>query len=655
MANDKHERTTVMYFFRAILVSLTLSWLPGSAVADDQKPLKAWAEGNFRYGQERSILMTEFWVPFMQDKRSVLYGDMRLMGDDEDNQEGNIGIGYRQITKAPVLGDGVVGIHGWIDHRITARNSRFNQATIGGEWLGETLDILVNGYVPLSSGETHIIRSANPQGTSLVGTGIVVDTDGVLLEEPQYGMDVELGIEVGQSIPFIKNNTDSVRLYGGGYYFNSDKTESLVGGRVRLSADITQDIQIGMRFQKDDERGSQGFLEASLRFPFGHKQSYRNEGLFARLDDSPERDIDIVTGDVVTTPAGSGVAVINQVTGLAQEVLHVDNTAPGAGDGSAETPFNTLAAAEAAATAQTIIYLKRGDGTTTGQADGILLDKTGQQLIGSGTNFLYDDGRFTTANGVNPSSTLIASAGPAPVITNGAGSGVDITADDVTVAGLTVDGASGEGIYALNNSGTTWNKVRVHDVTAQNNAAEGLQLQSTGASSIIDAIGVNRIVTQNNGGDGFRFVIDGVNTAINKIDAGNIVTMGNTGFGIFIANFGDGQINSTILKDITTIGNGIDGIGVGALSGGQISNTILENIIATGNANNGVRILSTNVGSSINSITMNNMTVTNNTREGVNIIGRNDSDLDSVTLQNSIITGNGREGILIDDDTTGGV
>ena len=439
-----------------------------SSTALAAEALKGRVEVNHRYGQERSITMTEFWVPIAQDENGVFYGDLRMMGDNADNREGNIGFGYRKIQN---LGNikGIVGGHSWIDRRKTARGSKFHQLTVGAEWLGESVDVLANGYIPLSSKRTIDVPNANPQGPALVGTGIVVDTDGKIVEEPQHGFDIELGFELGEYSDFIKDNTDSFRVYGGGYYFDGDNSQRVTGWRTRLATDVTEDIQLGGRFQRDDERGSQGFLEATIRFPFGQKQSYRHEGLRARLDDAPERDIDIVTGERVID-TGDRVSVINQATGTAQEVLHVDNTAAGGGDGSAENPFNTLAAAQGAASAHTVIYVNRGDGTTAGQNAGISLDKTGQQLIGSGTNFIYDGGKFTTANGASPTGLLIKASGAAPVITNGAGNGIDVTADNITVAGVTVDGASSDGIVVEADGGAaSAQNVIIKDVTAQNN------------------------------------------------------------------------------------------------------------------------------------------------------------------------------------------
>lgn len=467
---------------RLLLSASALCLFSPSAFAEE--PLQARAEANWRYGQERSILMSEFWVPIAQDDESVLYGDLRMMGDDHDNREGNIGVGYRQMLGFKNL-KGVGGAHAWLDRRITERGSHFHQITLGAEWLGDDMDVRLNGYIPLSDKREIEIPNANPQAPAFTGTGIVVDTNGRILEEPQGGFDIELGWELGSHIDFIKDHTDSVRVYGGAYYFDGENTENVAGWRTRLAADITQDVQIGARFQRDDERGSQGFLEATIRFPFGQKKSYRREGLRARLDESPERDIDIVTGDVVTD-TGDRVQVLNNTTGAAQEVLHVNNTAAGGGDGSAETPFNTLSDAQAAASAQTIIYVHTGDGGTTGQDQGVTLNKTGQQLIGAGADFIYDSGRFSTENGASPTSILIAAAGTAPKITNvnASSDGVRVTANDITVTGITVDGATRDGIVVeADGAGASATGVNISNVTAQNNRM-GIFVHGTNGGSV---------------------------------------------------------------------------------------------------------------------------------------------------------------------------
>ncbi len=508
------------------------SLISSSALADEK--LQGRAEINGRMGHERSIIMSEFWVPLVEGESSVLYGDLRLMGDDQNNREGNLGVGYRNLTSLPILGDGVAGVNGWFDRRITERGSTFHQLTGGAEWFGTFFDIRLNGYLPISDKKQHSIPNANPQAPALSGTGIVVDTNGTLIEEPQRGLDLELGFELGQYIDFAKEHTDSFRIYGGGYYFDGDYTEDVTGWRARIASDVTENIQIGTRFQHDDVRGSQGFLEATLRFPFGTKTSYRSKGLRARLDESPERDIDIVTGAEVTD-RGDRVQVLNRVTGATQEVLNVDNMAANGGDGSAEAPFNTLAAAEAAANEQTIIYVRYGSGSSAGQNQGITLNKKGQQLIGSGTNFIYDNAKFTTANGASPTSVVVAAAGAAPVIgnINALGDGVKITADDITVAGVIVDngGTGRDGIVVeADGASASARNVTIQNVTTQNSRM-GIYLH--GANNGTLSAKVQNSITTSNSQHGIA-VYDDTDASF-EVDLGG-GTMGSAGNNVLAGN-----------------------------------------------------------------------------------------------------------------------
>jgi hypothetical protein len=622
---------------------LTSCLISAPALADE--PLKGRAEVNWRYGSERSILMSEFWVPIAQDEDGVFYGDLRMMGDDQDNREGNLGVGYRQITSLPFLDTkGVVGINGWLDRRITERGSKFHQVTTGVEWLGESVDLRLNGYIPLSDAREIEIPNANPQAPALSGTGIVVDTNGKVLEEPQHGFDIELGWELGSQFDFIRENTDSFRVYGGAYYFDGDHTENVAGWRTRFTADISENVQLGARFQRDDERGSQGFLEATFRFPFGHKKSYRREGLRARLDESPERDIDIVTGDVVTD-TGDSVAVVNKATGQAQEVLTVDNTAAGGGDGSAENPFNTLADAQAAASAYTIIYVKRGDGTSANQNQGIALNQTGQQLIGSGTNFVYDAGKFTTANGLALSAgTTILNADPLgnPTITNGAGNGVDITADDIVVQGITVDGAANHNISISNADNITISNVTAtnagaigingpyndggahHLVMSENmvrdNAFRGVVLTAKNNTVLDVAISGNSI---SNNGDAAVFL--GTSTGYNGADqsaitgtvSANTITEngGGSGHGLWLRSNGGGIFDMTITENVIA-DNELAGLLLQGISVGTNTTVVSGNTI-TGNGGDGVN--ATAYGTSTITSSLSGNTITGNTGYGVSV------------------------------------
>ncbi|MBK9586813.1 MAG: DUF1565 domain-containing protein [Alphaproteobacteria bacterium] len=491
-----------------------------------QQPLAARMESNWKLGSERSLLMNEFWIPVAQNVEdgSVVYADLRMMADDQENREFNIGIGYRKMIQETLIGKGIAGTHIWLDRRYTERGSAFNQVTAGAEWFAEDWELKLNVYLPLNDSKTYTQANPDGSGGSFAGTQIVVRTDQTVVEESLKGIDFELGYKLPEDF------TDSTRIYGGLYHFAGDESEDVSGWRARITSDITSDIQLGARFQSDDERGSQGFLEAVIRLPFGHKKSYRKVGLRARLDESPERDVDIVTNEAVTDD-GTNKPLLSTATGTIQTVYHVDNTAAGGGDGSAETPFNTLAAAQAIAGTNDLIYVHRGDGTSTGQNAGITIDDDGQMLIGEGSAISFAGGMFTLGAGSGSAADLIIPAGTAPVIsnTNPNGDGVTVTADNVYLTGFTVDGASRDGIVVEGDAASAQN-VTISNVTATNNRM-GIYIHGTNGGDV--SAMVEQSVTTGNSQHGIAVYDDTAGTF--EVDLGG-GSLGSAGLNVLAGN-----------------------------------------------------------------------------------------------------------------------
>ncbi len=625
-----------------ILLATTTSY---TSYASDLKPR---GEVNWRASSDRSILMTNLWVPLQQTDTDVLFTDIRLMGDNNDNREGNIGLGYRTLSTQPLLGKGIWGGYGWIDRRSTKLGSFFNQVTLGTEWLKEDSDLRLNVYIPLSDEKSHTTQNTGNSTPYFAGTGLVVDTTGTTLEEPQRGFDIEFG----HKIPFIADKADDARFYMGAYYFKGDVTPDVAGWRTRATIDITPDFQIGARFQKDDERGSQGFLEATVRFPFNQKKSIKTSGLHGRMDESPERDIDIVTGQKVTN-TGLSKPVINTTTGTAQEILHVDNTAAGGGDGSAEHPFNTLAAASVASNPHGIIYVHYGDGTSAGQDAGIVLNKTGQQLIGSGTNFVWDENKFSV-QGANRSLTsiIISSATTAPVISSsGPLQDILIQASDVTVAGIKVSDPSlfNYNIYILNTSGTTYENIRIAD-TIIDGGSYGIYAVSTNVGSIIDGLDIDNVdISDESRGIYLRTLSNGKiqNTAINDTSSHN-----NTSHGIYIQP-GSGHIINTSITDSNFNDNGGSGIQLFSSSASaSIDDLSINRVSTSGNSSSGLTASVAGTGK-ILSATIDNSSFTNTSGgPGVHITSITLSTLE-MKIQNSTMTGNGFRNLFINNDNGG--
>lgn len=657
--------------------------IPGWAADEALQPR---IEVNGRGGTKRSILMTEAWMPLAQDRDQVIYSDIRYMGDEFDNQEGNFGVGYRKVSTDL---DAVVGVHGWIDRRQTDRGSLFYQATTGVEVLGRNVDGRVNVYIPMSGEKTYTTPNTGSTTPYLADTGIYYDTNGRLAEEAQSGFDAELGYR----LPVLEKHMDSFRVYAGAYAFRGDHSDNVTGWRTRAEANVNQAFSIGARFQHDEPRGYQGFLEATLRFPFAAKKSFRSEGLRARLDESPERDIDIVTGTQVLD-TGLKKPVVNTESGTVQRILYVDNTNAQAGNGSKENPFSTLASAQAALKANDILYVYHGDGTTTGMDHGITIDKSNVSLIGSGSALTY--------NGY----TLLA-AGSAPVITNTesflsdgdiaaktsySGNGVFVTSGNVSISGIEITNAGANGLYVLSeNAGNEFGTVTITNVISHGNNGRGIMVYARNGGSIdsveiFSSISSANTQTADTLGRGIEVRSQGTDSLISHTDIKDNQVFNNSNYGILTyANTGIMQeVNvfenlsySNMNANFVVQANNSGRIGNVNFSQNQAlsaitnygfltsvtANSIVENISIidnyfTGNANLGVNILANNgyILKGIlsgNTISGNGVTTTSG---GLRIASETSSaSIDNFIVENNIIKNNVGYGAYITRSTTSSI
>ncbi len=544
--------------------------------------------------------------------------------------------------------------------------------------MGQDVDLRANAYFPLSDGQTYATPNTGQSNPYLAGSGVLYDTNGTLVEKPQGGFDIELGYR----LPVFEGHVDSVRAYAGIYRFAATGTDTVQGGRARIAADVTPWLQVGARVQHDGERGSQGFVEATFRLP--GKASFRKEGLRSRLDESPERDIDIVTSAKVTD-TGIGKPVLNQDTGAAQRIIHVDNTNATAGDGSADSPYATLKAAEAALQPYDVVYVHRGDGATTGQDQGIIIDKPGVKLIGSGVDLVLSGNNVTgAAHGTAAQSTVIQPATAAPVITNnnlnaGNGNGIFVIQDDNSISGLTIQNAQrhgvrvessssagaintatisdltvlssqASGIAGIASSGGYIGTLTISNVTSNNTTGNGISIQ-TSNGGLIESLKINNAVTQGNSVAGI-YILSQSNAAINNAEVNNATITGNANTGLRIeANGANAVIGNTVASNITESGSSQQGIWGIAQAGGQIGSINLREVAAHNNALQGVRITA-QTSSQIGTVTLSDVTAYSNTQHGVRIDSSN-SLISNADIQNIITYDNTLYGLYVQASAAG--
>jgi VCBS repeat-containing protein len=211
-------------------------------------------------------------------------------------------------------------------------------------------------------------------------------------------------------------------------------------------------------------------------------------------------------------------------------------------DGTSSDPFNTLAAAQTASSANHIVYVHVGDGTTAGQSAGIVL-KNNQKLFGNGVALV-----------VNGATTLI-NAGSQPQIGNVGGIGVSAPnlTGTIVVRGLNVAGST-DAILATA-TGTTSSTIEIADNTIRSAVNQGIDVEAGSSGSVTLSVHDN-VVTAT------QAAIELTRTAgtltITAFDD-NVVTGNSNSHGIDI----DGAVFDTVAgAPFTTVSGGVTVVGV---------------------------------------------------------------------------------------------
>ncbi len=117
----------------------------------------------------RSMGQVNLFAPLMQSNDSLLFTDLRASAWTDDVQEGNFGLGYRQIVPGGFFGtDAIFGVYGFVDARHSAYDNMFYQGTLGAELITEHLEFRANAYLP--SGKQYVV------GVTGGGSGWTVST-----------------------------------------------------------------------------------------------------------------------------------------------------------------------------------------------------------------------------------------------------------------------------------------------------------------------------------------------------------------------------------------------------------------------------------------------------------------------------------------------
>ncbi|WP_299774930.1 inverse autotransporter beta domain-containing protein [uncultured Pseudoteredinibacter sp.] len=338
--------------FKCSALSLAIAACSLNASANEwSSNLRFEAKG----GSERSLGRFDLTLPIYQNNSSLLFADWRYVLSNKSTREGNIGLAYRRINQAE---DRIYGIYGFYDQRTTKADNKFKQLTLGIESLGIDWDLRFNAYLPDDEQKsTHIETVKVDKTPFLSGNSIWVNQDYQLqyFEEAMRGAD----IEIGHRIPGFEN----LRAYAGAFRFSGDNSPTIEGGRLRLETQLQDWLSVGIEHQHDNIRGDETYITARLNYRFGQQSDSANGNRLRQRMMAPiVRDIDIVTlqADHSAFVVEPSATALKDEQGSTYEIWYVDDDAASDGNGSFETPFQTIAQAAQQVGESATIYIHSG-------------------------------------------------------------------------------------------------------------------------------------------------------------------------------------------------------------------------------------------------------------------------------------------------------
>ncbi len=326
----------------------------------------------------------------------------------------NIGI-ERVFSLQSAGADVVVG--GWFDYDSDQQGSfahTYSQVAVNAAIKTHNWDLVGNGYFPV--GTTDFSQGDATGEDCFFNNSIVLQAG---IDSALQGFDAIVRCRP-QALGMVNG---AVEL--GGYAYGSDAVDDFGGVRARVGVQVLSGMTIVAEINHDNRFDITGVLQFGWQFGVNARGS-EYAGLGRDLEPT-------IRNDHVIRYQQDLILAIDPDTGAPYDVFHVDNLADAAlGNGTVETPFATLAEAEAASGPDDVVFVREGDGTTRNYDTGIVLED-GQLLLGDGVRHLIpiQNGQlFQLCNDLD---------GLRPRLSNDGGNVVTL-ADRNTVRGIIIEG-----------------------------------------------------------------------------------------------------------------------------------------------------------------------------------------------------------------------
>jgi len=299
---------------------------------------------------------------------NYLFLDLRGHVFNDGKPAFNGGVGWRYLIDSLC---GAIGANAYYDYRNT-KHKTYNQFGFGLEYLAPQWEARANGYFPCGSRVSHLF---DLEFDHFAGHELFISRK---REFAMTGGDAEIGWH------FVQWRYVDLYVGAGPYYFKGHLGKPAIGGKGRIEARITPYVSLEIGDSYDAVFRNRFHAEAAINIPIGPRTTPRGNccssddqiALQKWLHDAPYRNEMIVVDTKRKTSAA-----IDPSDGIPYFFVFVDNTS--SSNGTFESPYPTLTAAETNSEPGDIIYVFPGDGTDTGMNVGIFLQNN-QRLLGAG-------------------------------------------------------------------------------------------------------------------------------------------------------------------------------------------------------------------------------------------------------------------------------
>ncbi len=491
----------------------------------------------------------DYLQPLFGTNDQLFYMDIN--GHYQINQPwaGSAELGYRHLVDSSY--PFIWGVYGGYDYIRSTHDFAYNQMNLGAEWLSHRVDVRINGYIPVSDGHNIYASTATP--APLSGYKLAFESFHQY-ETMQKAVDTDVGVALWPALEH------PLWAYTGYYHAFASAAPGYNGISERLEQTINQYLRVDVSYQYDGQFHSQWF--AGLRVYFGGvKHSSNNilsvtDALQSRMTDVIER-----------RNAYAGDYQKYQYMVSPFNVYYVKNGANG--NGSYESPYGTIAAADEVAQSGDIIYVYAGGVYKTGST---ITLSNGNTLMGSAAPLTYDN-------------VLFIPAGNAPVIadalvlgSNSTVSGINMDISTLNTTGITINGNNNTlSNIQINNSNIN-NANAVMVVGGSNNQITNVSINNAGQGDSVNIIGnanTFNAMTITNSGLGNSVSVGGNNNILNNLNIAN--SNANNIHDVITMEGSSNQINTAIINNASK--------GAGIVVGGN-SNVLNAMNITNSNADN---------------------------------------------------------------------